>query len=271
MNGKIRLVKEVGVFIACMMLAFAAWMVIGLMGFLASFLLAVNAPSLPPWLLVALAHVAVVYVPISLISCLVAFLPFNSKGAWPALAVYGLMLVYSFFQEELIRGFPIHDNLARCVVWTLPVVLIYVCGRLGERWKKKGCSSGSQAVTEPAEKPLAPRKGRSLTGLYVGLGVVAAVVATLSAIMLWTPPIPAEWQQVKRGMVRDEVIKLIGTPTAALRDLKGFDTYTRHYRLLTRPCSWQMLVWYNEHDVVVDVVLLFNSQLSGFFDKEIQR
>jgi hypothetical protein len=37
-------------------------------------------------------------------------------------------------------------------------------------------------VTSPAEQPLAPRKGRSLTGFYIALGVVAALIGLWVAL-----------------------------------------------------------------------------------------
>jgi hypothetical protein len=111
---------------------------------------------------------------------------------------------------------------------------------------------------------------KNRTWTILSIAAVCLVLAGLAIVMLRTPPVPAEWQRVRPGMKRETVLKLVAEPPGDLRDLKGFDMYIRRYRLLIRPCYWEMLVHYNERDEAVEVRLLFTDPNCGLFNKNLR-
>ena len=100
----------------------------------------------------------------------------------------------------------------------------------------------------------------------VAIGVVLTLAA-LTALMLRTPPIPSEWQAVRPGMKREEVPRMVPDVVEDMRPFKGFDIVTRRYRLLVRPCWWQMIIRYNERDEVASVSFRFTDPNCGFFNR----
>ena len=109
-------------------------------------------------------------------------------------------------------------------------------------------------------------KGARAACLFAALAV-AGVLAALLAIVFRTPPIPSEWQAVRPGMKREEVLRIVPDVVHDMRELKGFDIYTRRYRLIFRPCWWQMEVFYNERNEAVDVWFSFTDPNCGLFNK----
>jgi hypothetical protein len=106
-------------------------------------------------------------------------------------------------------------------------------------------------VNEPVAQPARPagdpgeRKRRRIAVLCLAALGLLTVAAALG-YMLRTPPLPEEWRRVSVGMSREELLRVAPGHEADMRDLKGFDMFIRRYRLLLRPCWWQMFVTYDD-------------------------
>ena len=89
-------------------------------------------------------------------------------------------------------------------------------------------------------------------------------------MLLKTPEMPEEWQWINKGMPRSEVIKIIPDKVSDLRDVKGFDCYTRNYRiLLLRPCWWQLSIHYDNKNNVNKIYANFIDPNCGLFNKNL--
>ena len=92
-------------------------------------------------------------------------------------------------------------------------------------------------------------------------------VAAALAYMLRTPPLPEEWMRVRVGMSREELLRVAPGHEADMRDLKGFDMFIRKYRLLLRPCWWQMCVTYDADGNVRGASASFTDPNCGRFSR----
>ena len=106
------------------------------------------------------------------------------------------------------------------------------------------------------------KKRKSLAVAFVTVAALVSVVA----YMLATPSIPEEWKHLRPGMSREEVLRIVPDEVHDMRDIKGFDRFTRKYRKIVRPCWWTLLVVYDERGRVSNVSADFIDPNCGLFN-----
>ena len=61
------------------------------------------------------------------------------------------------------------------------------------------------------------------------------------------PAMPKSWAEVKPGMARDEVLRIVEGKHLDMRELKGFDVFTYETEMLGASSYWQLWITYDEN------------------------
>lgn len=109
--------------------------------------------------------------------------------------------------------------------------------------------------------------------IVVGYAIALIFVVGLAAVgrIAFSPAMPNEWGQLRRGMSRDQVLASAGGKYVDMRDLKGFDLLTIENVMLGGPCYWQLHVTYDRTGAVLQADARFIHRRYGFLSQTTPR
>jgi hypothetical protein len=106
------------------------------------------------------------------------------------------------------------------------------------------------------------------------LGVLAAVIALpllgAAGRIVFRPAMPSEWHKLHAGMLREEVLTTAAGQHTDMRDLKGFDLFSRETMMLGGSSYWQLFITYDQSGKLMNAGAHFVHRSCGLLSRSYQ-
>ena len=105
----------------------------------------------------------------------------------------------------------------------------------------------------------------------IAFGVLVALVCLLllgaGGRVAFRPAMPSEWRKLRAGMPREQVLATATGEHTDMRDLKGFDLFSRETTMLGGASYWQLFVTYDQSGRLMHADARFIHQSCGLLSR----